>query len=102
MDTPEHIRDTYQYFTEADLTKLRANGYSAPFRSLEEGIDDYVKKHLILQRRARLEQLLANPLELGDGFGALKRLRRPSGPEIAGRRGRQHRCFAPFARLTLP
>ena len=47
VDTPEDIRDTYQYFTEADLTKLRANGYSAPFRSLEEGIDDYVKKHLI-------------------------------------------------------
>jgi ADP-L-glycero-D-manno-heptose 6-epimerase len=47
IDTPEDIRDTYQYFTEADLTKLRANGYTHPFRSLEEGIDDYVKKHLI-------------------------------------------------------
>ena len=47
VDTPEDIRDTYQYFTEADLTKLRANGYSAPFRSLEDGIDDYVKRHLI-------------------------------------------------------
>jgi ADP-L-glycero-D-manno-heptose 6-epimerase len=47
IDTPEDIRDTYQYFTEADLTKLRANGYTHPFRSLEEGIDDYVKNHLI-------------------------------------------------------
>ncbi len=47
IDTPEDIRDTYQYFTEADLTKLRANGYSAPFRSLEDGIADYVKNHLI-------------------------------------------------------
>lgn len=46
VDTPEDIRDTYQYFTEADLTKLRAAGYSQPFRSLEEGIDDYVKNHL--------------------------------------------------------
>ena len=47
IDTPEDIRDTYQYFTEADHTKLRANGYTEPFRSLEEGIDGYVKQHLI-------------------------------------------------------
>jgi ADP-L-glycero-D-manno-heptose 6-epimerase len=47
IDTPEDIRDTYQYFTQADLTKLRANGYTEPFRSLEDGIDDYVKNHLI-------------------------------------------------------
>lgn len=47
IDTPEDIRDTYQYFTEADLTKLRTNGYTEPFRTLEEGIDDYVKNHLI-------------------------------------------------------
>ena len=47
IDTPEDIRDTYQYFTEADLTKLRANGYTEPFRSLEDGIDDYVKNHLV-------------------------------------------------------
>ena len=47
IDTPEDIRDTYQYFTEADLTKLRKNGYTQPFRSLEDGIDDYVKNHLI-------------------------------------------------------
>ena len=47
IDTPEDIRDTYQYFTEADLTKLRDNGYVADFRTLEDGIDDYVKNHLI-------------------------------------------------------
>jgi len=47
IDTPEDIRDTYQYFTEADLSKLRANGYTEPFRSLEDGIHDYVKNHLI-------------------------------------------------------
>ena len=47
IDTPLDIRDTYQYFTQADLTKLRANGYAEPFRTLEEGIDDYVKNHLI-------------------------------------------------------
>ena len=47
IDTPEDIRDTYQYFTEADLTKLRAVGYTTPFRSLEEGIADYVTNHLM-------------------------------------------------------
>ncbi len=51
IDTPEDIRDTYQYFTEADLSKLRAAGYTHPFRSLESGIEDYVKKHLINQAR---------------------------------------------------
>ncbi|MEE2919983.1 MAG: ADP-glyceromanno-heptose 6-epimerase [Bacteroidota bacterium] len=47
IDTPEDIRDTYQYFTEADLTKLRAVGYTTPFRSLEEGVADYVTNHLM-------------------------------------------------------
>lgn len=47
IDTPEDIRDTYQYFTEADLTKLNQAGYNQPFRELEHGIDDYVKRHLI-------------------------------------------------------
>ena len=47
IDTPEDIRDTYQYFTEADLTKLHASGYTEKFRSLEEGIHDYVRNHLI-------------------------------------------------------
>ena len=51
IDTPEDIRDTYQYFTEADLSKLRAAGYTDPFRSLESGIEDYVKHHLINQAR---------------------------------------------------
>lgn len=46
IDTPEDIRDTYQYFTEANMGKLRAAGYDFPFYSLEAGIDDYVKKYL--------------------------------------------------------
>lgn len=46
IDTPEDIRDKYQYFTEADMSKLRAAGYSADFYSLEEGISDYVKNYL--------------------------------------------------------
>ena len=41
-DTPEDIRDKYQYFTEANMEKLRAAGYTAPFKSLEEGVGEYV------------------------------------------------------------
>jgi ADP-L-glycero-D-manno-heptose 6-epimerase len=47
IDTPEDIRNTYQYFTEADMNKLREAGYTAPFTSLEEGIADYVKNYLL-------------------------------------------------------
>ena len=46
IDTPIDIRDTYQYFTEADMHKLRAAGYTAPTYSLEEGIADYVRGYL--------------------------------------------------------
>jgi len=47
IDTPADIRDTYQYFTEADMRKLRdLAGYRAPFYGLETGIDDYVKRYL--------------------------------------------------------
>lgn len=46
IDTPEDIRDTYQYFTEANMDKLRAAGYDASFYTLEAGIEDYVKKYL--------------------------------------------------------
>ncbi len=51
IDTPLDIRDTYQYFTEADMTKLRNAGYEKPFTSLEEGVDQYVKGYLLNSRR---------------------------------------------------
>jgi ADP-L-glycero-D-manno-heptose 6-epimerase len=51
IDTPVDIRDTYQYFTEADMTKLRNAGYEKPFTSLEEGVDQYVKGYLLNFRR---------------------------------------------------
>lgn len=47
IDTPIDIRDKYQYFTEADMTKLLAAGYQKPFTSLENGIDDYVRNYLV-------------------------------------------------------
>lgn len=46
IDTPEDIRDKYQYFTEANMAKLQKTGYNKPFTTLETGINDYVKKYL--------------------------------------------------------
>ena len=42
IDTPLEIRDKYQYFTEANMTKLRNAGYMEPFTSLEDGVREYV------------------------------------------------------------
>ena len=46
VDTPEDIRDKYQYFTEANMSKLQSIGYSKPFHTLEEGVADYVENYL--------------------------------------------------------
>lgn len=46
IDTPEDIRDKYQYFTEANMSKLREAGYTNDFYSLEEGVKDYVQNYL--------------------------------------------------------
>ena len=46
IDTPEDLRGKYQYYTCANISKLRSVGYSEPFFSLESGIDDYVKNFL--------------------------------------------------------
>ena len=47
IDTPLDIRANYQYFTEADMSKLKRIGYAKPFHTLEEGIADYVSNYLI-------------------------------------------------------
>lgn len=47
VDTPEDIRDKYQYFTEAKMEKLLGIGYDQPFHSLEEGVEDYVQGYLM-------------------------------------------------------
>jgi len=46
VDTPADIRDKYQYFTEADMTKLRNVGYRAAFTTLEDGVNDYIVNYL--------------------------------------------------------
>jgi ADP-L-glycero-D-manno-heptose 6-epimerase len=47
IDMPLDIRDKYQYFTEANMAKLRAAGYDKPFSTLEEGVQDYVANYLV-------------------------------------------------------
>jgi ADP-L-glycero-D-manno-heptose 6-epimerase len=47
IDMPEDIREKYQYFTEANMKKLRNAGYTGSFYSLEDGIRDYVQQFLV-------------------------------------------------------
>lgn len=46
VDTPVDIRDNYQYFTEANMAKIRSIGYNKAFTSLEDGVTEYVNKYL--------------------------------------------------------
>lgn len=46
VPTPENIRDKYQYFTEANMDRLRAAGFDKPFTTLEDGIGTYVRQFL--------------------------------------------------------
>ncbi len=47
IEMPPSLRERYQYFTEARMERLRAAGYSQPFRSLEEAVEDYVQGFLL-------------------------------------------------------
>lgn len=51
VDTPEDIREKYQYFTEADMSKIRSIGYLKDFYTLEAGVKDYVSKYLLKDAR---------------------------------------------------
>lgn len=46
IDMPESLREKYQYFTEADMSRSFARGLRAPSYSLEDGVADYIKNHL--------------------------------------------------------
>jgi ADP-L-glycero-D-manno-heptose 6-epimerase len=50
VDTPADIRDKYQYFTEADMSKLKSIGYNKPFKNLQQGVEEYVTQYLNEQR----------------------------------------------------
>jgi ADP-L-glycero-D-manno-heptose 6-epimerase len=47
IDMPEHLRNQYQYFTEAKLDKLTKFGLAAPQWPLETAVEDYVKNYLL-------------------------------------------------------
>ena len=50
IDMPEAIRDKYQYFTKADIGKLRSTGYDQPVTPLKEAVADYIKNYMVPDR----------------------------------------------------
>lgn len=51
IDMPEELRSRYQYFTQADVTRLRERGYNAPVTPLALAVHDYVTRYLVPDRR---------------------------------------------------
>jgi ADP-L-glycero-D-manno-heptose 6-epimerase len=51
IEMPEAIRDKYQYFTQADISRLRSAGYKEEVTSLEDAVVDYVRNHLVTDKR---------------------------------------------------
>jgi len=51
IEMPETIRDKYQYFTQANVSRLRAAGYKEKITSLENAVTDYVRNYLVHDRR---------------------------------------------------
>jgi ADP-L-glycero-D-manno-heptose 6-epimerase len=51
IEMPETIRDKYQYFTQANLLRLRGAGYVEPVTSLENAVSDYVRNYLVPDKR---------------------------------------------------
>jgi ADP-L-glycero-D-manno-heptose 6-epimerase len=47
VDMPGHLRDRYQYHTQADLTRIQNSGYSADTTPLDEAVADYVQNYLM-------------------------------------------------------
>ena len=50
IDTPIDIRDKYQYFTQANMSKLQNAGYKKSFTNLESGVKDYVQNYLLNEK----------------------------------------------------
>jgi len=46
IDMPEDIRNTYQYYTQAEMQKIKTAGYNEKMFSLEEGVGDYIRNYL--------------------------------------------------------
>jgi ADP-L-glycero-D-manno-heptose 6-epimerase len=50
IDMPEALREKYQYFTEADMSKIRSAGYGKAIMNVNEGVTDYVKNYLLKEK----------------------------------------------------
>ena len=70
IEMPEELRGRYQYFTQADLSRLRGQGYTGQLTPLADAIGEYVKDYLMPDRR------------LGDESAGLER--KTSLPEVFG------------------
>ena len=46
IDMPDHLKGKYQYYTKAEIDKIREAGYDKPIMSLEDAVADYVKNYL--------------------------------------------------------
>jgi ADP-L-glycero-D-manno-heptose 6-epimerase len=53
IDMPEALRSRYQYFTEADMTKLKSVGMKFDFLALENAVEDYLQSYLLREDRYR-------------------------------------------------
>ena len=47
IDLPEHLKEKYQYFTEANMDKIKKASFNSSIASLEHGVADYVKNYLL-------------------------------------------------------
>jgi ADP-L-glycero-D-manno-heptose 6-epimerase len=63
IEMPAELRGTYQYYTCADITKLRASGYAKPLTPLADGVRDYVQNYLVPGKK--LGEAVSHPGETG-------------------------------------
>jgi ADP-L-glycero-D-manno-heptose 6-epimerase len=50
IDLPEHLKEKYQYFTEANIDKIKKASFSSSISNLEDGVTDYVKNYLLVNK----------------------------------------------------
>lgn len=51
IDMPDVLKNKYQYYTKADIQKLRNSGYTRPITPLNEAVEDYVKNYMITGKK---------------------------------------------------
>ncbi len=62
IEMPESIRHQYQYYTCADIAKVRATGYETETTPLEEAVRDYVQNYLVPRHHLGDESSVTGPL----------------------------------------